>query len=68
MNYFDSGMSKSTNTEVYVDWKTVIYIYVCGQCRLRILVNVIRQPMLKLKIPSGFHDLFLNYNTILMTF
>jgi hypothetical protein len=26
-------MSKSTNTVVYFDWKTVIYIYVCGQCR-----------------------------------
>ena len=28
--YFDSDMSKSTNTIVYFDWKTVIYIYVCG--------------------------------------
>jgi hypothetical protein len=28
MNYFDSDMSKSTNTVVYFDWKTVIYIYV----------------------------------------
>ena len=26
---FDSDMSKSTNTVVYFDWKTVIYIYVC---------------------------------------
>jgi len=26
-------MSKSTNTVVYFDWKTVIYIYVCGKCR-----------------------------------
>ena len=25
-------MSKSTNTVVYFDWKTVIYIYVCGKC------------------------------------
>ena len=33
MNYFDSDMSKSTNTVVYFDWKTVIYIYACGQCR-----------------------------------
>ena len=32
MNYFDSDMSNSTNTAVYFDWKTVIYIYVCGQC------------------------------------
>jgi hypothetical protein len=28
MNYFDSDMSKSTNTVVYFDWKTAIYIYV----------------------------------------
>jgi hypothetical protein len=33
MNYFDSDMSKSTNTVVYFDWKTGIYIYVCGICR-----------------------------------
>ena len=33
MNYFDSDMSKSTNTVVYFEWKTVIYIYACGQCR-----------------------------------
>jgi hypothetical protein len=26
--YFDSDMSKSTNTVVCFDWKTVIYIYV----------------------------------------
>ena len=25
MIYFDSGMSKSTNTVVYFDWKTVSY-------------------------------------------
>jgi hypothetical protein len=31
MIYFDSDMSKSTNTVVYFDWKTVIYIYVCGK-------------------------------------
>ena len=31
MNYFDSDMSNSANTVVYFDWKTVIYIYVCGQ-------------------------------------
>ena len=29
MNYFDSDMSKSTNTVVYFDWKMGIYIYVC---------------------------------------
>ena len=28
-NYFDSDMSKSTNTVVYFDWKTGIYIYAC---------------------------------------
>ena len=33
MIYFDSDMSKSTNTVVYFDWKTVIYINVCGKCR-----------------------------------
>jgi hypothetical protein len=33
MNYFDSDMSKSTNTVVNFDWKTGIYIYVCGICR-----------------------------------
>jgi hypothetical protein len=32
MIYFDSNMSKITNTVVYFDWKTVIYIYVCGKC------------------------------------
>ena len=32
MIYFDSDMSKITNTVVYFDWKTVIYIYVCGKC------------------------------------
>ena len=29
MIYFDSDMSKSTNTVEYFDWKTVIYIYAC---------------------------------------
>ena len=32
MIYFDSDMSKSTNTVVYFDWKMVIYIYVRGKC------------------------------------
>jgi hypothetical protein len=27
MIYFDFDMTKSTNTVVYFDWKTVIYIY-----------------------------------------
>ena len=38
MNYFDSDMSKSTNTVVYFDWKTVIYIYVCRQCRTQFML------------------------------
>ena len=38
MIYFDSGMSKSTNTVVYFDWRTVIYIYVCGQCRTQFML------------------------------
>ena len=33
MIYSDFDMSKSTNTVVYFDWKTVIYIYVCGKSR-----------------------------------
>jgi hypothetical protein len=37
MNFFDSHMPTSTNTVVYFDWKTVIYIYVCGQCRTQFL-------------------------------
>jgi len=38
MIYFDSDMSKSTNTVVYFDWKTVIYIYVCGKCRTQFML------------------------------
>jgi hypothetical protein len=38
MIYFDSDMSKSTNTIVYFDWKTVIYIYVCGKCRTQFML------------------------------
>jgi hypothetical protein len=30
---FNSDMCKSTNTVVYFNWKTVIYIYVCGKCQ-----------------------------------
>jgi hypothetical protein len=37
MIYFDSDMSKSTNTVVYFDWKAVIYIYVCGKCRTQVM-------------------------------
>jgi hypothetical protein len=35
--YFDSDMSKSTNTVVYFDWKTVINIYACGKCRTQFM-------------------------------
>ena len=35
--YFDSDMSKSTNTVVYFDWKTVIYTYTCGKCRTQFM-------------------------------
>ena len=31
-------MSKSTNTLVYFDWKTVIYIYVCGKCQTQFML------------------------------
>jgi hypothetical protein len=46
MIFFNSDMSKSTNTVVYFDWKTVIYIYTCGKCRtqfglLEVFLNVI---------------------------
>jgi hypothetical protein len=27
MNYFDSDMCESTNTVVYFDWKTAIYLH-----------------------------------------
>jgi hypothetical protein len=37
MIYFDSDMSKSTNTVVYFDWKTVIHIYACGKCRTQLM-------------------------------
>jgi hypothetical protein len=29
---------KSTNTVVYFDWKTVIYIYVCAKCRTQFML------------------------------
>ena len=35
---FDSDMSKSTNAVVYCDWKTVIYIYVCGKSRAQFML------------------------------
>jgi hypothetical protein len=36
MIYFDSDMSKSTNTVVYFDWKTDIYV--CGKCRTQFML------------------------------
>ena len=45
MIYFDSDISKSTNTVVYFDWKTVIYIYVCGKCRTQFRLQFILQPV-----------------------
>jgi hypothetical protein len=38
MIYFDSDMSNNTNTVAYFDWKTVIYIYVCGKCRTQFML------------------------------
>ena len=38
MIYFDSDMSKSTNTVVYFDWKTVIYTYACGKYRTQFML------------------------------
>jgi hypothetical protein len=35
-------MSKSTNTVVYFDWKTVIYIYVCGKCRTQFMLPMVK--------------------------
>ena len=40
MIYFDSDMSQSTNTVVYFDWKTVIYIYVCGKCLTQFMLTM----------------------------
>ena len=31
-------MTKSTNTVEYFDWKSVIYIYVCGKCRTQFML------------------------------
>ena len=38
MIHFDSDMSKSRNTVVFFDWKTVIYIYVCGKCHTQFIL------------------------------
>ena len=44
-DYFDSDMSKSTNTVVYFDWKTVIYIY--GIFKLFLMRKVKRDRLYK---------------------
>ena len=31
-------MSKNTNTVVYFDWKTVMYIYVCEKCHTQFML------------------------------
>ena len=45
MIYFDSDMSKSTNTVVYFDWKTIIYIYACGKCCRIYVTRIILRPL-----------------------
>ena len=46
MIYFDSDMSKSTNTVVYFDWKTVIYTYAWGKKKHTIYVTrIILRPL-----------------------
>ena len=40
MIYFDSDMSRITNTVAYFDWKTVIHIYVCGKCRTPFMLPI----------------------------
>ena len=54
MIYFDSDMSKSTKMVVYFDWKTVIYIYICGLCRMQfILPNSSRRQFINMYIYNG---------------
>ena len=59
MIYLDSDMSKSTNTVVYFDWKTVIYIYiyVCGKCRTQFML-----PMEKSVTFTGANEITLSIN------
>ena len=59
MNYFDSDMPKSTNTVVYFDWKTAIYIYVCGQCRTQFakFEQTIIHQQVHLRRESQSHEL-----------
>jgi hypothetical protein len=52
--YFDSDMSKSANTVVYFDWKTEIYIYVCGKCRTQFMLpNSSRRKFINMYIYDG---------------
>jgi hypothetical protein len=54
MNYFDSDMSMSANMVVCFDWKTVIYIYVCGQCRTQFMLpNLSRRQFINMYIYDG---------------
>jgi hypothetical protein len=49
LEYFDSDMSNSTNTVLYFDWRTVIYIYICVQCRTQFMLpnsSIIHQHVL----------------------
>jgi hypothetical protein len=60
--YFDSDMSKSTNTVVYLDWKTVIYIYICCQCRTQFMLPNIMKAKTDSNMPSFFR--FVNKRAI----
>jgi hypothetical protein len=65
MIYFDSDMSKSINTVVYFDWKTIIYICDCGQCRTQFMLpNSSRRQFINMYIYDGkvshMHRSFLN--------
>ena len=54
MNYFGYDMSKSINTVVYFDWKTVDYIYTCGQCRTQFMLpNMRRREFINMYIYDG---------------
>jgi hypothetical protein len=58
MIYFDSDMSKSTNTVVYFDWKTVIYIYVCGYSNMMSFFRFVdKRAIYRLGIISLAHAL-----------
>jgi hypothetical protein len=61
MIYVDSDMSNSTNTVVYFDWKTVIYIYVCGKYRAQFML-----PMEKSVTFTGAcaNEIYRMYNSL----